>query len=83
MTNAAIGIAQQRPMGLIKNADDDLSAENTLKATIRNQPLSFDADKSNQTLSQRPKKQTGGFIPGKKWFQSVMPYWHRSTLCHF
>ncbi|XP_019405634.1 PREDICTED: low-density lipoprotein receptor-related protein 11 isoform X7 [Crocodylus porosus] len=72
VTNAAIGTAQQRPMGLTENADDDLSAENTLKATIRNQPLSFDADKSNQTLSQRPKKQTGGFVPGVTAQQTTM-----------
>ncbi|XP_059569935.1 low-density lipoprotein receptor-related protein 11 isoform X3 [Alligator mississippiensis] len=89
VTNAAIGIAQQRPMGLIKNADDDLSAENTLKATIRNQPLSFDADKSNQTLSQRPKKQTEQCLapPAAGPCKGHVPRWHfdvsSGTCLHF
>ncbi|TFK07961.1 protein quaking [Platysternon megacephalum] len=62
VTHAAISTAQQRIVGLTKDADN--SVENTQKNTIRNQPLlSLDADKSNQSLSQGPKKQISGFIP--------------------
>ncbi|XP_074846496.1 low-density lipoprotein receptor-related protein 11 isoform X3 [Carettochelys insculpta] len=63
VTHAAISTAQQRTIGLAK--DEDSSVENTQKTTIRNQPLlSLDADKSNQSLSQGPKKQVSGLIPG-------------------
>lgn len=63
MTHAALGTTQQRTV----NTDEKFSAENTLKATARNQPLfSVDADMSNQSLSQGPKKQISGFVPGKK-----------------
>uniref|UniRef100_A0A8C0IYY6 Low-density lipoprotein receptor-related protein 11 n=1 Tax=Chelonoidis abingdonii TaxID=106734 RepID=A0A8C0IYY6_CHEAB len=57
VTHAAISTAQQRIIGLTKDADN--SVENTQKNTIRNQPLllSLDADKSNQSFSQGPKKQ--------------------------
>ncbi|XP_027675220.2 low-density lipoprotein receptor-related protein 11 isoform X5 [Chelonia mydas] len=62
-THAAVSTAQQRIIGLTKDADN--SVENTQKNTMRNQPLlSLDADKSNQSLSQGPKKQISGFIPG-------------------
>ncbi|EMP38356.1 Low-density lipoprotein receptor-related protein 11 [Chelonia mydas] len=61
-THAAVSTAQQRIIGLTKDADN--SVENTQKNTMRNQPLlSLDADKSNQSLSQGPKKQISGFIP--------------------
>uniref|UniRef100_A0A8C4WGF1 Low-density lipoprotein receptor-related protein 11 n=1 Tax=Gopherus evgoodei TaxID=1825980 RepID=A0A8C4WGF1_9SAUR len=65
VTHAAISTAQQRIVGLTKDADN--SVENTQKNTIRNQPLllSLDADKSNQSLSQGPKKQISEFMPGK------------------
>ncbi|NXX82476.1 LRP11 protein, partial [Urocolius indicus] len=64
VTHAALGTTQQRTVGLTENTDDNLSAENTLKATARNQPLlSVDADVSNQSLSQGPKKQISGFVP--------------------
>ncbi|XP_075780536.1 low-density lipoprotein receptor-related protein 11 isoform X2 [Pelodiscus sinensis] len=63
VTHAAISTDQQRTIGLTKDADN--SVENTQKNTIRNQPLlALDADKSNQSLSQGPKKQVNGFIPG-------------------
>ncbi|XP_044866902.1 low-density lipoprotein receptor-related protein 11 isoform X2 [Mauremys mutica] len=63
VTHAAISTAQQRIVGLTKDADN--SVENTQKNTIRNQPLllSLDADKSNQSLSQGPKKQISEFMP--------------------
>lgn len=65
VTHAAIGTTQQRTVGLPENADEN-SAENTLKATARNQPLlSVDAGMTNQSLSQGPKKQISGFVPGK------------------
>ncbi|NXN67190.1 LRP11 protein, partial [Himantopus himantopus] len=64
VTHAALGTTQQRTVGLTENTDENLSAENTLKATARNQPLlSLDADMSNQSLSQGPKKQISGFVP--------------------
>ncbi|NWU10740.1 LRP11 protein, partial [Cephalopterus ornatus] len=64
VTHAALGTTQQRTVGLTENTDENFSAENTLKATARNQPLlSVDADMSNQSLSQRPKKQISGFVP--------------------
>ncbi|NXK38103.1 LRP11 protein, partial [Piprites chloris] len=64
VTHAALGTTQQRTVGLAENTDENFSAENTLKATIRNQPLlSVDADTSNQSLSQGPKKQISGFVP--------------------
>ncbi|XP_030355869.1 low-density lipoprotein receptor-related protein 11 isoform X1 [Strigops habroptila] len=63
VTHAAIGTTQQRTVGLPENADEN-SAENTLKATARNQPLlSVDAGMTNQSLSQGPKKQISGFVP--------------------
>lgn len=66
MTYAALDTTQQRTAGLTENTDENLSAENTLKATARNQPLlSADAVTSNQSLSQGPKKQINGFVPGK------------------
>lgn len=65
MTHAAFGTTQQRTLGLTENTDEN-SAENTLKATARNQPLlPLDADMSNQSLSQGPKKQNSGSVPGK------------------
>lgn len=65
VTHAALGTTQQRTAGLAENTEEN-SAENTLKATARNQPLlSVDADMSNQSLSQGPKKQISGFVPGK------------------
>ncbi|XP_029879083.1 low-density lipoprotein receptor-related protein 11 isoform X1 [Aquila chrysaetos chrysaetos] len=64
VTHAALGTTQQRTVGLTENRDENFSAENTLKATARNQPLlSVDADMSNQSLSQGPKKQISGFVP--------------------
>lgn len=67
VTHAALGTTQQRTAGLTENTDEN-SAENTLKATARNQPLlPVDADMSNRSLSQGPKKQTSGFVPGKNW----------------
>ncbi|XP_076189980.1 low-density lipoprotein receptor-related protein 11 isoform X3 [Aptenodytes patagonicus] len=61
VTHAALGTTQQRTV----NTDEKFSAENTLKATARNQLLfSVDADMSNQSLSQGPKKQISGFVPG-------------------
>ncbi|XP_032539686.1 low-density lipoprotein receptor-related protein 11 isoform X1 [Chiroxiphia lanceolata] len=64
VTHAALGTTQQRTVGLTENTDENFSAENTLKATVRNQPvLSVDADMSNQSLSQGPKKQISGFVP--------------------
>lgn len=66
MTHSALSTAQQRTVGLTEKTDKNLSAENTLKATVRNQLLlSLDADTSNQSLSQGPKKQNSGFVPGK------------------
>lgn len=66
VTHAALGAAQQRTVGRTENMDENFSAENTQKATARNQPLlSVDADMSNQSLSQGPKKQISGFVPGK------------------
>uniref|UniRef100_A0A8C3Y5Y8 Low-density lipoprotein receptor-related protein 11 n=1 Tax=Catharus ustulatus TaxID=91951 RepID=A0A8C3Y5Y8_CATUS len=63
VTHAALGTTQQRTAGLTENTEEN-SAENTLKATARNQPLlSVDADMSNQSLSQGPKKQISGFVP--------------------
>ncbi|NWY12001.1 LRP11 protein, partial [Aphelocoma coerulescens] len=63
VTHAALGTTQQRTAGLAENTEEN-SAENTLKATARNQPLlSVDADMSNQSLSQGPKKQISGFVP--------------------
>ncbi|XP_014805992.1 PREDICTED: low-density lipoprotein receptor-related protein 11 [Calidris pugnax] len=63
VTHAALGTAQQRTVGLTENTDEN-SAEKTLKATARNQPLlSVDAEVSNQSLSQGPKKQISGFVP--------------------
>lgn len=68
VTHADLGTTQQRTVGRTENRDENFSAENTLKATARNQPLlSVDADMSNQSLSQGPKKQIGGFVPGKNW----------------
>lgn len=65
VTHAALGTTQQRTAGLTENTEEN-SAVNTLKATARNQPLlSVDADMSNQSLSQGPKKQISGFVPGK------------------
>ncbi|XP_009583367.1 PREDICTED: low-density lipoprotein receptor-related protein 11 [Fulmarus glacialis] len=65
VTHAALGTTQQRTVALTENTDENFSAENTLKATARNQPLlSVDADMSNQSLSQGPKKQISGFVPG-------------------
>ncbi|KAM6367370.1 low-density lipoprotein receptor-related protein 11 [Alca torda] len=64
VTHAALGTTQQRTVGLTENTDENFSAENTLKATARNQPLlPVDADMSNQSLSQGPKKQISGFVP--------------------
>ncbi|KAM6126979.1 low-density lipoprotein receptor-related protein 11 [Pterocles gutturalis] len=64
VTHAALGTTQQRTVGLTENTDENFSAEDTLKATARNQPvLSVDADMSNQSLSQGPKKQISGFVP--------------------
>uniref|UniRef100_A0A8C8SI02 LDL receptor related protein 11 n=1 Tax=Pelusios castaneus TaxID=367368 RepID=A0A8C8SI02_9SAUR len=64
VTHAAFSTAQQRTIGLTKDADKNLSAENTQKTTVRNQPLlSLGADKSNQSLSQGPKKPISGFMP--------------------
>ncbi|XP_054675700.1 low-density lipoprotein receptor-related protein 11 isoform X1 [Grus americana] len=64
VTHAAVGTTQQRTAGLTENTGENFSAENTLKATARNQPLlSVDADMSNQSLSQGPKKQISGFVP--------------------
>ncbi|KAM6323977.1 low-density lipoprotein receptor-related protein 11 [Aegotheles albertisi] len=66
VTHAAFGSTQQRTVGLTENRDENFSAENTLKATARNQPLlSVDADMSNQSLSQGPKKQISGFVSDK------------------
>ncbi|XP_057261630.1 low-density lipoprotein receptor-related protein 11 [Pezoporus wallicus] len=63
VTHAALGTTQQRTVGLPETADEN-SAEITLKATARNQPLlSVDADMTNQSLSQGPKKQISGFVP--------------------
>ncbi|NXN91535.1 LRP11 protein, partial [Rhinopomastus cyanomelas] len=63
VTHAAAGATPQRTAGLKENADDS-SAEDSLKATARKQPLlSVDADASNQSLSQGPKKQGTGFVP--------------------
>ncbi|XP_068533169.1 low-density lipoprotein receptor-related protein 11 [Anas acuta] len=63
VTHAAFGTTQQRTVGLTENTDEN-SAENTLKATARNQPLlPLDADMSNQSLSQGPKKQNSGSVP--------------------
>ncbi|NWI01227.1 LRP11 protein, partial [Tichodroma muraria] len=65
VTHAALGTTQQRTAGLTENMEEN-SAESTLKATARNQPLlSVDADVSNQSLSQGPKKQISGFVPDK------------------
>ncbi|KAM6433380.1 low-density lipoprotein receptor-related protein 11 [Rhynochetos jubatus] len=64
VTHAALGTTQQRTAGLTENTDEDDSAEKTLKATARNQPLlSVDVEMSNQSLSQGPKKQISGFVP--------------------
>ncbi|XP_067398499.1 low-density lipoprotein receptor-related protein 11 [Emydura macquarii macquarii] len=64
VTHAAISTTQQRIIVLTKDADKNLSAENTQKTTVRNQPLlSLGADKSNQSLSQGPKKPISGFMP--------------------
>ncbi|XP_075269899.1 low-density lipoprotein receptor-related protein 11 isoform X2 [Opisthocomus hoazin] len=64
VTHVALGTTQQRTVGLTENADENFSAENTLKATARDQPLlAVDADVSNQSLSQGPKKQISGFVP--------------------
>ncbi|XP_027763576.1 low-density lipoprotein receptor-related protein 11 isoform X2 [Empidonax traillii] len=64
VTHAALGTTQQRTVGLTENTDENFSAENTLKATVRNQPLlSVDTGTSNQSLSQGPKKQISGFVP--------------------
>ncbi|XP_068263615.1 low-density lipoprotein receptor-related protein 11 [Nyctibius grandis] len=64
VTHMALGTTQQRTVGLTENTVENFSAENTLKATARNQPLlSVDADMSNQSLSQGPKKQISGFVP--------------------
>ncbi|XP_030303814.1 low-density lipoprotein receptor-related protein 11 [Calypte anna] len=63
VTHMTLGTTQQRTVGLTENTDEN-SAENTLKATARNQPvLSVDVDVSNQSLSQGPKKQISGFVP--------------------
>ncbi|XP_062497748.1 low-density lipoprotein receptor-related protein 11 isoform X1 [Pezoporus occidentalis] len=63
VTHAALGTTQQRTVGLPETADEN-SAEITLKATARNQLLlSVDADMTNQSLSQGPKKQISGFVP--------------------
>ncbi|KAM9019225.1 low-density lipoprotein receptor-related protein 11 isoform 1-T1 [Ara ararauna] len=63
VTHAALGTTQQRTVGLPETADEN-SAETTLKATARNQPLlSVGADVTNQSLSQGPKKQISGFVP--------------------
>lgn len=65
VTHAALGTTQQRTIGLPETTDEN-SAETTLKATARNQPvLSVGADMTNQSLSQGPKKQISGFVPGK------------------
>ncbi|NWI08881.1 LRP11 protein, partial [Crypturellus soui] len=62
--HTALDTTQQRTVGLTENTHENLSADNTLKAPVRNQPfLSLDADASNQSLSQGPKKQTSGFVP--------------------
>ena len=72
MTHVALGTTQQRTVGLTENADENFSAENTLKATARDQPLlAVDADVSNQSLSQGPKKQISGFVPGKNLNEPV------------
>ncbi|XP_062429709.1 low-density lipoprotein receptor-related protein 11 [Rhea pennata] len=64
VTHAAIGTTQQRTVGLTENAYENFSTDNTMKTTVRNQPLlSLDADTSNQSLSQGPKKQISGFVP--------------------
>ncbi|POI23869.1 hypothetical protein CIB84_012383, partial [Bambusicola thoracicus] len=64
VTHSALSTTQQRTVGLTEKTDENLSAENTLKATVRNQLLlSLDADTSNQSLSQGPKKQNSGFVP--------------------
>ncbi|XP_010127382.1 PREDICTED: low-density lipoprotein receptor-related protein 11, partial [Chlamydotis macqueenii] len=64
VTHVALGTTQQRTVGLTENTDENFSTENTLKATVRNQPLlSVDPDVSNQSLSQGPKKQITGFVP--------------------
>ncbi|XP_069708258.1 low-density lipoprotein receptor-related protein 11 [Phaenicophaeus curvirostris] len=64
VTHAALGTTQQRTVGLTENTGENFSAENTLKATARNQPLlSVDAEMSNLSLSQGPKKQISGFVP--------------------
>ncbi|XP_075564405.1 low-density lipoprotein receptor-related protein 11 [Pelecanus crispus] len=63
VSHVALGTTQQRTVGLTENTDENFSAENTLKATARNQPLlSVDADISNQSLSQG-LKQISGFVP--------------------
>ncbi|RMC12943.1 hypothetical protein DUI87_10470 [Hirundo rustica rustica] len=63
VTHEALGTTQQKTAGLTENTEKN-SAENTLKATARNQPLlPVDADMSNQSLSQGPKKQISGFVP--------------------
>eukprot|EP00076_Gallus_gallus_P019361 XP_015139759.1 low-density lipoprotein receptor-related protein 11 [Gallus gallus] len=64
VTHSAPSTTQQRTAGLTEKTDENLPAENTLKATVRNQLLlSLDADTSNQSLSQGPKKQNSGFVP--------------------
>ncbi|XP_025900155.1 low-density lipoprotein receptor-related protein 11 [Nothoprocta perdicaria] len=64
VTHAALGTTQQRTGGLTENAPENFSADNTLRSPARNQPLlALDADTSNQSLSQGPKKQTSGFVP--------------------
>ncbi|XP_054255153.1 low-density lipoprotein receptor-related protein 11 [Indicator indicator] len=64
VTHAAPGSTQQRTVGLTENIDENFSAENTLKATARNQPLlSVDEDMTNQSFAQGPKKQITGFVP--------------------
>ncbi|KFO69731.1 Low-density lipoprotein receptor-related protein 11, partial [Cuculus canorus] len=64
VTHADLGTTQQRTVGLTENTDGNFSAENTLKAAARNQQLlSVDADMSNQSLSQGPKKQISGLVP--------------------
>uniref|UniRef100_A0A8D0GMN3 Low-density lipoprotein receptor-related protein 11 n=1 Tax=Sphenodon punctatus TaxID=8508 RepID=A0A8D0GMN3_SPHPU len=64
VTHAAVSTSQQRTKGLPIDLSKELSLENTQRTTAGNQPLlSLDADKSNQSLSQGPKKQTIGFMP--------------------
>ncbi|NXC48445.1 LRP11 protein, partial [Penelope pileata] len=64
VTHAALSTTQQRTVGRTENTDENFSAENAMKATVRNQPLlSLDAEMSNQSLSQGPKKQNSGFVP--------------------